>query len=220
MNYLRPDLKLGNYTKEEDELIIKLHESLGNRWSAIAAHLPGRTDNEVKNHWHTNLKNPSKQAMSESKRKSKSRKRRRSQQREEEKEDKLEGRNLITTQEILESSEFSSKLIASSSSSSSVSSNEQLCSSGTPPPARADNDNTVSTVDYSSTNALTEYDDFMAEIIDGEFSGGSFWTEPLLIDDYNFLNYPPSPFSASEVLFCSYDYSFDDIEDLNPLKIW
>ncbi|EMS60170.1 Transcription repressor MYB4 [Triticum urartu] len=30
INYLRPDLKRGNFTEEEDELIIKLHELLGN----------------------------------------------------------------------------------------------------------------------------------------------------------------------------------------------
>jgi myb proto-oncogene protein len=31
MNYLRPDVKLGKYTKEEDEIIIKLHEEHGNK---------------------------------------------------------------------------------------------------------------------------------------------------------------------------------------------
>ena len=31
MNYLRPDLKRGNFTEEEDELIIKLHSLLGNK---------------------------------------------------------------------------------------------------------------------------------------------------------------------------------------------
>ncbi|CAL9110230.1 myb-related protein 308-like [Musa acuminata AAA Group] len=56
INYLRPDLKRGNFTEEEDELIIKLHGLLGNKWSVIAGQLPGRTDNEIKNYWNTHIK--------------------------------------------------------------------------------------------------------------------------------------------------------------------
>ncbi|KAG6475429.1 myb-related protein 308-like [Zingiber officinale] len=56
INYLRPDLKRGNFTGEEDELIIKLHRMIGNKWSVIAGRLPGRTDNEIKNYWNTHIK--------------------------------------------------------------------------------------------------------------------------------------------------------------------
>ncbi|CAL9102564.1 transcription factor MYB61-like [Musa acuminata AAA Group] len=56
INYLRPDLKRGTFSQQEEDLIIELHAVLGNRWSKIAAHLPGRTDNEIKNLWNSCIK--------------------------------------------------------------------------------------------------------------------------------------------------------------------
>ncbi|RZB88245.1 Transcription repressor MYB5, partial [Glycine soja] len=56
LNYLKPDIKRGNISSDEEDLIIRLHSLLGNRWSLIAGRLPGRTDNEIKNYWNTYLR--------------------------------------------------------------------------------------------------------------------------------------------------------------------
>ncbi|KAG0482859.1 hypothetical protein HPP92_010943 [Vanilla planifolia] len=55
-NYLRPGIKRGNFTDQEEKLIIHLQALLGNRWAAIATYLPERTDNDIKNYWNTHLK--------------------------------------------------------------------------------------------------------------------------------------------------------------------
>ncbi|KAG6720488.1 hypothetical protein I3842_03G065400 [Carya illinoinensis] len=56
LNYLKPNIKRGNFAVDEVDLMIRLHKLLGNRWSLIAGRLPGRTPNDVKNYWNTHLR--------------------------------------------------------------------------------------------------------------------------------------------------------------------
>ncbi|KAF7809100.1 transcription factor MYB16-like [Senna tora] len=56
INYLKPDIKRGNFSLQEEGTIIQLHALVGNKWSKIAYHLPKRTDNEIKNYWHSHIK--------------------------------------------------------------------------------------------------------------------------------------------------------------------
>lgn len=59
-NHLRPNLKKGPFSKEEEQMVIELHARHGNKWAKMAGYLEGRTDNEIKNFWNTRSKRLSK----------------------------------------------------------------------------------------------------------------------------------------------------------------
>ncbi|KAK9266354.1 hypothetical protein L1049_024425 [Liquidambar formosana] len=190
MNYLRPNVKRGNYTKEEDELIIKLHQELGNKWSVISTKLSGRTDNEIKNHWHTHLKKRSgKQNPPTSERRKRSVETSRCEANQKE---GLEPKNVFAhnaSPQILESTPLSPEL--SSSEFSSLSADYAL----------------VSNINWVAEESITSSETF------GELDG-NFWTQPFLADNSYIEDDFPSLLAAEGGFLSPYVSSYDDSVDL------
>ena len=55
-NHLNPSLKKNNWTLEEENILFSKHMQLGNKWADIASYLPGRTLNDIKNHFYSKLR--------------------------------------------------------------------------------------------------------------------------------------------------------------------
>ncbi|KAB5512985.1 hypothetical protein DKX38_030013 [Salix brachista] len=197
LNYLRPNIKRGNYTKDEEEIIISLHETLGNRWSAIAAELPGRTDNEIKNHWHTYLKKRLRKSSVEAPQSSSGDDLAQNYQHGQEKDTEETG---VNTQNPANSAQ----IIESSSSTLSP---------------QAPSIDFSTTDNISPTNIELISDDDFAFLEAYELPGGNFWTEPFMSDDYFMpsdlmapLVDPDSPCFDGEI---PSPFSFISMEDYN-----
>ncbi|KAE8654838.1 Transcription factor MYB51 [Hibiscus syriacus] len=190
LNYLRPNIKRGNFSRKEEETIIRLHESLGNRWSAIAAELPGRTDNEVKNHWHTTLKKRFKQKSSTPK-----------DGKDKNEDPEIQGTKLNNNANRLVISSPNPPLILESSLSS-------------PQPASSNQNSSITadtnTVESRRLDPVSDNNLFEAY----EADSGSFWTEPFFSDSYDTWSdmWAEFPLLDDEVL---YPFGFYELEGFN-----
>lgn len=51
-NHLADGIKKGDWSKEEDSIILSAHRQFGNQWARISKMLPSRTENDIKNRYY------------------------------------------------------------------------------------------------------------------------------------------------------------------------
>jgi len=167
------------------------------RWSAIAAQLPGRTDNEIKNHWHTNLK---KRLRNKS---------------------VLEAKEMSLDDDLSQNDKNQEKDTEETDTSTQnpATSNEIIESptSTLSPQASSSDISTIDNVAATDWDLISDNDFAFLEAY--EAPSGNFWTEPFLSDDYSMpddfmapLVDPDSPFFDGEI---SSPFAFIDMEDCN-----
>lgn len=56
INHLKPDISKEPWSNEEDNVLIRAYAEIGSKWSEMETLLKGRTENAIKNHWHSTLR--------------------------------------------------------------------------------------------------------------------------------------------------------------------
>ena len=56
VNSLSPNINKGIWTEKEEKILFLTQLKIGNKWSELAKFLPGRSENDIKNHFYSKLR--------------------------------------------------------------------------------------------------------------------------------------------------------------------